>query len=67
LFHVSGVVRTLFDLFYDEDIISEESFFEWERRDGSPDDMVGKGVVKMNVKDFFEWLRSNGEEEDRTS
>ena len=64
---VSGVVRTLFDLFYDEDIISEESFFEWERRDGSPDDMVGKGVVKMNVKDFFEWLRSNVDEEERTS
>ncbi|XP_076472340.1 uncharacterized protein LOC143301823 isoform X2 [Babylonia areolata] len=64
--HPQGLVRTLFELFYDEDMISEDSFFDWEARDGPPEDMVGKGVVKMNLKSFLDWLRSSNDD-DRTS
>ena len=63
LFLFSGLVRTLFDIFYDEDLISEDSFNTWHDRRGPPEEQHGKGIVKMNVKDFFDWLKTGNEED----
>ena len=62
----AGLVRNLFDLLYDEDIISEESFFAWEQKASPKDDVSGRGVVKLNLREFFDWLRSSNEDERRS-
>jgi len=52
----TGVLRTLFD----EDVISEDAFNQWQRSDDSAE-QEGKGVAMSSVVHFFTWL---GEAED---
>lgn len=58
---LAGVLRTFFDTLYDEDIISEDAFNQW---DSSSDqgEMAGKGVARSSVEQFFTWLREAEEE-----
>ncbi len=52
------MAQLLFDIFYDEECISEESFLEWLRNpDQSETD--GHSVVVMSTKDFFIWLQQS--------
>ena len=53
--NVSGVLRSFFDMLYDEEIISEEAFYAWEQST-DPAEMAGKGVATNSVKQFFTWL-----------
>ncbi|KAK3105045.1 hypothetical protein FSP39_015996 [Pinctada imbricata] len=54
--HPPGVLRTLFDTLYDEDIISEDAFNQWEKST-DPAEQEGKGVAMKQVVQFFTWLR----------
>ena len=57
----TDVLRTFFDTLYDEDIISEDAFNQWDQ-DEEPAE-AGKGVARSSVVQFFNWLRE-AEEED---
>jgi len=58
---LSGVLRVLFDVLYDDEVVSEESFLQWRNksRDG---EQTGRGVAIVSVDQFYKWL-----EEDTTS
>lgn len=51
-----------FDTLYDEDVIKEEAFYQWEASK-DPAEQQGKGVALKSVTAFFTWLR-NAEDED---
>jgi translation initiation factor 4G len=53
--HPKGVLRELFNLLYDEDVISEEAFRLWEQSE-DPAEQEGKGVALKSVVQFFTWL-----------
>ncbi|XP_056018647.1 eukaryotic translation initiation factor 4 gamma 3-like isoform X6 [Ostrea edulis] len=59
--HPQGVLRTLFDTLYDEDIISEDGFNQWEKSK-DPNEQEGKGVAMKQVVQFFTWLREADED-----
>jgi len=57
----AGALRVLFDVLYDDELVSEESFLLW--RDKSHDgEQTGRGVAILSVDQFYKWL-----EEDSTS
>jgi len=58
--HPAGVLRSFFDMLYDEEIISEEAFYAWEQST-DPAEMAGKGVATNSVKQFFTWLQNADE------
>lgn len=60
--HPAGVLRTFFDFLYDEDIISEDAFYKWEKST-DPAEKAGKGVAQTSVTQFFTWLREAEDEE----
>ncbi|XP_041377951.1 eukaryotic translation initiation factor 4 gamma 3-like isoform X2 [Gigantopelta aegis] len=51
-----GVLRTFFETLYDEEIISEDAFNQWENGN-DPAEMDGKGVALKQVVQFFAWFR----------
>ena len=57
----SGFLKSLFDTLYDEDIISEETFYVWENSNDSAESK-GKGPALKSTTEFFRWLRSAAEE-----
>ncbi|CAF2066461.1 unnamed protein product [Rotaria magnacalcarata] len=67
--HPPKMARLLFDIFYDEECVSEDAFFEWLKH---PDqsETEGHAVVEISTKDFFTWLQQaeteveEGEEEE---
>ena len=67
-FPPTEMARLLFDIFYDEECVSEEAFFEWLNQP-DPSETEGHAVVGLSTKDFFEWLEQSGsdaEEEDES-
>lgn len=50
-----------FDCLYDEDVISEDAFYQWETSK-DPAEQQGKGVALKSVTAFFTWLREAEEE-----
>jgi len=42
-------------VFYDEEIISEETFRRWQGS-SDPAEQAGKGVAIKSVQQFFTWL-----------
>ncbi|XP_072428568.1 eukaryotic translation initiation factor 4 gamma 1-like isoform X1 [Chiloscyllium punctatum] len=56
-----NLLRTFFDVLYDEDVISEEAFYKWESSK-DPAEQQGKGVALKSVTAFFTWLREAEEE-----
>lgn len=57
--HPRGVLNTLFEELYQADIISDDTFFEWEQTKQFP---VGKGPALSSTKNFLSWLRKAEEE-----
>jgi len=55
----AGFIKSYFDSFYDEEIITEESFNTWE---SSYEEETGKGLTIGASSEFFRWLRSAAEE-----
>ena len=60
---LADVLKVLFDVLYDEDVISEQTFFKWETSD-DPAESEGKGVALLSVHSFFTWLRDADPESD---
>ena len=71
LTHASGMIvfmiasrfadflRPLFEVLYDEEIISEDSVVAWEKND---EVSVGKGSALTSVAGFLTWLKTSEEE-----
>ncbi|WAR13850.1 IF4G1-like protein [Mya arenaria] len=57
--HPQGLLRGFFDILYDEDIITEDAFIEWERSEDEPE---GKGTALKQVVQFFTWLKEAEED-----
>lgn len=57
----SGTLRALFDVLYDDELVSEESFLRW-RDKNQEGEQTGRGVAILSVDQFYKWL-----EEDTTS
>ena len=51
------MLRSFFDVLYDEKVISEEAFYAWDKST-DPAEMAGKGVAVNSVKQFFTWLQN---------
>ena len=60
------MLRTFFDSLYDEDLISEDAFTQWECSN-DPAEQAGLGVAKSSVVQFFNWLREAEEESQEDS
>jgi len=58
--HPNGMLRQIFDVLYDEEVISEDAFYAW-RVSQDPAEQTGKGVAFNSVKQFFEWLQDADE------
>ena len=62
------MAQLLFDIFHDEDCVTEETFLQWLNQP-DPTEMEGHSVVRLSTKDFFDWLQEpdsdNGEEEEK--
>ncbi len=43
-------------MLFDEDIISEDAFNQWDTRQ-DPSEQEGKGIARLSVGQFFRWLR----------
>jgi len=64
--HPPGLLQTIFDTLYDEDIISEEAFNSWHNSE-DPKENEGKGVALKSVVQFFVWLREAEEDDSGAS
>ena len=49
---IIGFIRVIFDMLYDEDIISEDAFRLWQNTDREE----GHAISVLSLKAFFEWL-----------
>jgi eIF4-gamma/eIF5/eIF2-epsilon len=56
-----GAISELFDTLYDEDVVSDSTFFRW-RDDRFYGEQMGRGVAINTLNQFFKWL-----EEDTTA
>ena len=61
--HPSGLLKAFFDTLYDEDVISEDSFHQWNDSK-EPAEMAGSGAAKTSVQHFFKWLNEAEDVED---
>ena len=59
--HPAGLLERLFNSFYENDVVSEDSFIEWEASK-NPEEMEGKGVCVKSVQKFINWLRTNDDD-----
>ncbi|XP_053383838.1 uncharacterized protein LOC123537351 [Mercenaria mercenaria] len=57
--HPKGILRGLFDTLYDEDLIGEDAFFQWE---GSKDEPEGKEECLKQTIQFLTWLKEEDED-----
>ncbi|XP_074654497.1 eukaryotic translation initiation factor 4 gamma 1-like isoform X3 [Tubulanus polymorphus] len=61
--HPSYLLQTFFDTLYDEDVISEDAFYQWESSK-DPAEQEGKGVAFKSVVRFFTWLQETDADEE---
>ncbi|GFR93186.1 eukaryotic translation initiation factor 4 gamma, 1 [Elysia marginata] len=54
--HPGGVIDTVFEALYNEEVVSEEAFKQWEV---STEEQEGKGTCCKQLTRFFAWLREN--------
>ncbi|XP_013390980.1 eukaryotic translation initiation factor 4 gamma 1 isoform X3 [Lingula anatina] len=55
--HPPMMLQRFFDKLYDEDVISEDAFNQWDSST-DPGEQEGKGVAQKSVVQFFTWLRN---------
>lgn len=58
--HPKVLLLSLFEFLNDEDVISDESFIQWEEST-DPAEQEGKGVALKSVTSFLLWLREDEE------
>jgi len=61
--HPNKLLHTMFEELYDDEIISEDAFFLWEKNE-DPSEQEGKGVALKSCTQFLTWLREAENEED---
>ena len=61
MFSFAEFLISFFNALYDEDVIAEDTFYNWETST-DPAEEKGKGLAKASTQDFFRWLRSAAEE-----
>lgn len=61
--HPNKLLHLIFEKVYDDDILSEEAFMEWEKNN-DPAEQEGKGVALKSCTQFFTWLQEAEEEEE---
>lgn len=59
------MLQGFFDKLYDEDVISEEAFNQWDAST-DPAEQEGKGVAQKSVVQFFTWLKNTDLESEAT-
>ena len=57
----ADVLCTMFNQLYDDDIVSDDTFYSWEET--GREDLEGRAVTLVVARNFLQWLRSTGEEE----
>ena len=60
---LSDLLKLIFDHIYEEDLISEQTFYKWET-DQNPLESEGKGVTLLSVRSFLTWLHEAENESD---
>ena len=55
------MLRSIFDTLYDENIISEDAFLQWDAS-MDPSELSGKGVARTSVQQFFTGLQNADDE-----
>ena len=56
---IAGLLRTFFEILYDEEAAGEDVFYKWKN---SADNIeLGKGVALQSVVQFFNWLENDEE------
>ena len=55
--HLTGFIRKIFDILYDEDIIRENVFYKW--KDETREE--GHAISVLSLKSFFDWLSESDE------
>ncbi|XP_076320360.1 eukaryotic translation initiation factor 4 gamma 3-like [Tachypleus tridentatus] len=63
--HPKGLLRLIFDALYDEDLISDDAFTQWQKSD-DPAEKEGKGVALKSVMSFFTWLEEAEQESEES-
>ncbi len=58
-----GELHQFFEFLYDNDVVSEEALFAWEKCE-NPAEAEGKGVAITSTTQFFSWLRLAEDEEE---
>lgn len=61
--HPPNVLRIMFEILYDEEVISENAYFSWEKSADSAE-QEGKGVALKQVVAFLNWLHEPEEDDD---
>lgn len=61
--HPPNVLRIMFEILYDEDVILEEAYFNWEKSEDSAE-QEGKGVALKLVMAFLNWLHEAEDDDD---
>ncbi|XP_076365221.1 eukaryotic translation initiation factor 4 gamma 3-like isoform X2 [Tachypleus tridentatus] len=59
--HPKGLLKEIFDVMYDEDLISDDAFTQWQKSD-DPAEKEGKGVALKSLTSFFTWLEEADQE-----
>jgi translation initiation factor 4G len=54
------MLHSIFSCLYDNDIISDDAFFRWEKSDEGE----GKGVATTSVTKFFTYLREPDDDDE---
>lgn len=62
-FPTPEVLRIMFEILYDEDVILEEAYFNWEKSEDSAE-QEGKGVALKLVMAFLNWLHEAEDDDD---
>ncbi|KAJ7369476.1 regulation of mRNA cap binding [Desmophyllum pertusum] len=57
--HPPGFIESYFDSFYDNEIVTKETFNAWE---STSEEQRGKGLAVTACSEFFRWIRSAAEE-----
>jgi len=53
-FYITGLLSNFFYAFSDDDLVSDKSFFSWEKNSRS-------GIAIKSVSAFFKWLREDND------
>jgi translation initiation factor 4G len=56
--HPYGALRKFFDLLYDDEVVSEESFYLW-RDKPEVGEQTGRGCGKLTLDQFYNWLEED--------